>query len=338
MAKHWRIGVIGSTGRGNYGHGLDTAWQTIDSTEVVGVADDNPQGLAAAAKKLNVDQAFADYREMLDRLKPDIVAIGPRWVDQHRDMAIAAAERGMHIFMEKPFCRTLEEADEIVAACEQHNVKLAVGHPTRYSPKLQTIRRLIADGKLGQVLEYRGRGKEDRRGGGEDLWVLGTHVLDMVHAIAGKPVSCFARLNWQEHPVTREDVFDGPEGIGPLAGDEVQATFQMADGSVASFASTRNTGGNPSRYGLMIHGSKGILELLEAAMPSVKFLGDSSWSPGQTGRNGRTFHPPGSISRNRCRAPSTQPATHWPFVTFWNPSSRTGCHSATSTPHGTSPK
>ncbi len=283
MPKTYRVGVIGRTGRGNYGHGLDSAWLEIPETKIVAVADDDKTGLAAAAKRLNVSQAFADYRAMMDRAGLDIVAVCPRWLDQHRDMAVAAAERGIHVFMEKPFCRTLEEADQIIDACQRAHVKLAVAHPTRYSPKLQTIKRLIAGGKIGRVLEYRGRGKEDRRGGGEDLWVLGTHVMDMIRALAGHPSWCFARVTQDGKPVAANHVSDGAEGIGPLAGDAISAMYGMPDGSLAHFQSVRNMAGRPSRYGLQIHGSRGVIELLEGVLPSVKYLGDPSWSPGRSG-------------------------------------------------------
>ena len=73
------------------------------------VADADPNGLAAAAKRLEAEKAFRDFREMLDKVKPDIVSICPRWLDQHRDMVVAAAERGIHAYMEKPLCRTLRE-------------------------------------------------------------------------------------------------------------------------------------------------------------------------------------------------------------------------------------
>lgn len=285
MPDKWRIGVLGSTGRGNYGHGLDTAWSAIPNCEVVAIADDNAAGLKRTSEKLNVKLLYADYHDLLRNAKPDIVAICPRWVDQHADMAIAAAEHGIHIYTEKPLCRTLAEADAIVAACTARKVKLAVAHPTRYSPMIKTIRGLIEAGELGDVLEYRARGKEDRRGGGEDLWVLGTHVLDMIHAIAGQPEWCFARVNWQGHLATAADVFEGPEGIGPLTGDEVQATYGMPDGTRAYFSSKRNRGTRPGRYGLQIHGSRGILELIEGTLPSVKFLPDPTWQPGRSGKS-----------------------------------------------------
>ncbi|MDA1015382.1 MAG: Gfo/Idh/MocA family oxidoreductase [Planctomycetota bacterium] len=284
----YRIAVLGSTGRGNYGHGLDTAWSAIPQTEVVAVSDDNKIGLSAAAKKLKVERVFTDYRKLFDTVKPDIAAVCPRWVDQHRDMTLAAVERGIHVYMEKPFCRSPAEADEIVAASEKHKIKIAVAHPTRYSPTLETIKKLIADGAIGKVLEYRGRGKEDRRGGGEDLWVLGTHVMDMIRAIGGKPDWCYATLHQDGRPVTKADVVAGPEGIGPLAGNHVEAMYGMPDGSTAYFGSRQNKQGNPSRYALQIFGSKGIIELLEGILPSVKILQDASWSSGRSGKAWQT--------------------------------------------------
>lgn len=284
MRKTFRIGVIGRTKRGDYGHEVDQAWLGLPNVEIVAVADDNKDGLAEAAKRLKVKQAFGDYREMLDKVKPDIAAIAPRWVDQHRDMAVAAAERGIHVYMEKPFCRTLAEADEIVAAGERTHAKLAVAFPTRYSPKFAAAKKLIAEGKIGKVLEYRARGKEDVRGGGEDLWVLGSHLLDMIRALGGNPLSCFARVTQSGKPIARQDVAEGNEGIGPLAGDSVQAQFAMRDGSTAYFSSLRNAAGKPSRYGLQVLGTGGIIEILEGPMAPVEFLGDASWSPGRSGK------------------------------------------------------
>ncbi len=281
--KVYRVGVIGSTGRGNYGHALDKAWFDCPRTEIVAVADDDPQGLAKESERLSVEQTFADYHEMLANVELDIVAICPRWVDQHRDMAVAAAERGLHVLVEKPLCRTLAEADEIVAACEKTGAKLAIGHPTRYSPKLKTVQRLIAEGKIGRVLEYRARGKEDHRGGGLDLWVLGTHIMDMIRAIGGQPQWCFAKVSQNGKPVTRDEVYEGAEGFGALAGDAVHAMYGMPDGSTAYFSSLKDIGKASARYALQIYGSEGILEIKEGTMPPVKYLGDRTWSPGRSG-------------------------------------------------------
>ena len=284
MPISYRVAVIGRTGKGNYGHGLDTAWLAFPQTKIVAVADDNKDGLTKAAQRLKVEHTFTDYRKMIDSVKPDIVAICPRWIDQHHEMSMYAAERGIHIFMEKPFCRTLEEADEIVRQTEQTHAKLAVAHPTRYSPKLPTLRKLLKQGAIGEVLEYRARGKEDSRGGGLDLWVLGSHMLDLLHALAGQPLSCMAQVRQNGKAVTKADVFEGAEGIGLLAGDELHATFEMKDGSKAYFASKKDAKGNPSRYGMQIFGSKGVVDLVEGTMPKWSYLGDPAWSPLRSGK------------------------------------------------------
>jgi predicted dehydrogenase len=282
MPARYRIGVIGHTGKGEYGHGLDTVWLSVPACEVVAVADANEDGLASAIKRLGVPQGFADYRKMIDETRPDIVAICPRWLDQHRDMIVTVAQRGIHIFVEKPLCRTLEEADQIIAACEQNKVKLAVAHQTRYSPKLHVIRDMIESGKIGKVLEFRGRGKEDARGGGEDLWVLGSHIFNMMHHFGGEPNWCFASVMQENQPVTKTEVVKGNEGIGLLAGDAVTAIYGMNDGVTGYFGSIRNAG--PSkRFGLQILGSTGIIEILTGILPAVYYLPDPMWSPGRSG-------------------------------------------------------
>lgn len=282
----YRVAVIGDTKRGRYGHGLDTCWLSMAEVEIIGVSDPDPAGRAAAGKRLQTQRQFSDFRELLDETKPQIAAICPRWLDQHRDMFLECARRGIHVFMEKPMCRDLLEADQMVAAAEKHNVKLAMAHQTRYSPRLEMVRQLIADGAIGKILELRGRGKEDsRRGGGEDLWVLGSHIMNLIHTLGGEPESCFATVKESGQRVTREHVKPGNEGIGPLAGDNIFAQFEMPDGVTATFASQRAAGGRPSRFGLQIYGSKGIIEILSGYMPEVWILQDVAWSPGRGRKN-----------------------------------------------------
>lgn len=282
MAEKYRVAVIGHTGRGNYGHGLDTVWAELPNCELAAVADADEEGLKKAAARLKAPKAYSDYRKMLDEVKPQIVAIGPRWLDQHRDMVLAAAERGIHMYMEKPMCRSPKEADEMVKACEKKNVKLALAHQTRYSPKLQVIRDMIQDGKLGTILEFRARGKEDARGGSEDLWVLGSHVLNLVAHFGGEPRWCFGAVRQAGKPVRKEDVKAGPEGIGPLAGDNVTAMYGLDDGVTAYFGSRKDAAGG--RFALQIYGSQGVLEILTGHLPAVNFLPDPSWSPGRSGK------------------------------------------------------
>ena len=283
MSKKYRVAVIGRTNRGNYGHGLDKVWLSVDRAELVAVADEDEKGLKEATARLGVKAGYSDYREMLRQERPQIVSVAPRWLDCHHDMVLACAEYGASIFLEKPMCRTLAEADAMVEACERSHVKLAISHQTRYSPKIQVIKDLIAEGRLGRILEFCGRGKEDRRGGGEDLWVLGTHIFDLMRIFGGNALWCYARVTQDGRPVTRADVVDGAEGIGALAGDRVEAMYGMENGAGAYFSSHRNAAGRPTRFGLTIRGSKGLLETHTGPVPDVHLLEDSAWSPGRTG-------------------------------------------------------
>ncbi len=287
MAQY-RIAVIGHTGRGNYGHGIDRVWLEVPGCEIVAVADPDAKSREAAVERLSAQNkspdGHADYREMLTKVKADIVAVCPRHLDQHRDMIIAAVESGAHVYTEKPFCRSLEEADEIVAACEKHKRKLAIAHQTRVSPRLHVAKQMIDDGEIGDLLELRGRGKEDRRGGGEDLWVLGSHIFNLMHYFGGEPSSCTARVLWKGQPITKADVFDGPEGIGPLAGDNVAAMYEMPEGVMGYFNSVRGKGaGGESRFGLRIIGSTGQIDMGTGHLPPMYFLPDPLWSPGRSG-------------------------------------------------------
>lgn len=284
MAKTYRVGIIGSTGRGNYGHGVDVAFTKLDNVDIVAVADPDAAGREAAQQRTGAAAAFADYRRMLSESKPDIVAICPRWIDEHHEMLMAAAEAHCHVYMEKPFCRTLLECDDVVQALQMRHLKLGIAHISQYSPVLATVVELIRNGEIGEVLEIRGRGKEDRRGGGEDLWVLGSHVFGLMRSISGgHPTSCSAIVTSKGHPVTKSDVVEGAEGIGLLAGDRLEARYDFPGGVTGFFASRRGAAGSPTRFGLQIYGSKGIIEMQSGYLSPAWILRDSSWSPGRTG-------------------------------------------------------
>ena len=284
-AKPWRVAIIGHTGRGNYGHGLDTMWREVPGTEVVAVADADAVGLAAAQKKLGLARGFADCGRMLREVQPDLVAIGPRHVDQHRDLALAAIEAGVRgLYLEKPFCRTLAEADEIIAACDRRGAKLALAHRNRYHPALPVAARLVREGAIGRPLEYRLRGKEDARGGALDLWVLGSHLFNLAHFFAGAPQACSATLLQAGRPVVRADVGEGAEGVGPLAGNEVHARFDMADGLPAFFDSVQNAGTKEAGFGLQVVGTQGVLDLRIDEEPLVHLLAGSPFDPQRPAR------------------------------------------------------
>jgi predicted dehydrogenase len=190
--KTYRVGIIGSTGRGDYGHALDGVWSKVPGVQIVAVADADAQGREAAGKRLQVDKLYDDYRQMLAREKFDVVCVCPRWLDQREEMITAVAGAGCHIFCEKPFAVDAASADRMLAACRSAGVKVAVAHPQRATPGTREIQARLADGRLGKLLSWRACGKEDHRAGGEDMMVLGCHTFDLMSLLAGSPRWAFS--------------------------------------------------------------------------------------------------------------------------------------------------
>lgn len=286
----YKVAVIGHTGRGNFGHGLDTMWLNVPGVKIAAVADADAKGLENARKRLGEVPGYADYRQMLGEVRPDIVSIALRHVDQHLAMVLAATEAGAKgIYIEKPLCRTPGEADEIVAACAKAGTRLAIAHRNHYHPVLPVVRQMIADGVIGSVVEYRMRGKEDARGGAEDLWVLGSHLLDLLHAFEGPAVACAGQLYAKGLPAAASDVVAvGAEGLGRLAGDAVHARWEMASGVPAYFDSVRNQKAGENSFGLQILGTKGVIDFridtdplvqLRLGNPFRPIQGQSAWVP-----------------------------------------------------------
>lgn len=280
-----RVGVIGHTGRGNYGHGLDTLWLQLDQTQVVAMSDPDPQGLATAQKRLPGAHPFAEYRRMLEETRPDIAAICPRHADQHHAMILAAIENGVRgIYIEKPFVRTPAEADEVVRLCKEKGVSLAIAHRNRFHPALPVAADLLGSGAFGTPLEIRARGKEDQRGGGEDLWVLGSHVLNLGVFFGGNPLSCSASAYQAGKPAGPSEIYEGPEGLGPIVGDELHARFEMERRIPLFFDSKKNAGDRSAGFGLQVVCTGGILDLRIDTEPLIQVLKGNPFKPGQEAR------------------------------------------------------
>ena len=256
------VGVIGHTGQGNYGHGEDTVWLKIPQTKIVAVADADPKGLADAAQRLGGVKAYADYKVMLAEAKPDIAAICPRHIHEHRDMIVAAVETGVKgIYVEKPFVRTLSEADEIVKLCADKGVKLAIAHRNRYHPVIDVVKQLVASGEIGELKEVRVRGKQDHRGGGLDLWVLGGHGFNLATLFTGSAISCEATILVEGRPATKADVRPGDEGVGLIVGDEIHARYETRSGISLYFDSKKGTWTKGTPFGARLIGTKGVISL-----------------------------------------------------------------------------
>ena len=279
--KSYKACVIGHTGRGDYGHNLDMALLDQPGIELVAVADPDPAGRAKSATRLNVSKSYADYREMLEKERPQLVAVCPRFLDGHKQAILACAEYGAHVFCEKPLSPDLAEADSIVSTCEKHHIKLAMAMQTRYSPIWDRVRELIGSGQLGEVLEVRTRGKEDHRGGGEDLMVLGIHLMDIMRGLLGDAAWCFSRVSDRGENLNSSHIRQGAEGIGPLAGDRIDAMFGFNQSPVIGyFASSRpkDPADRNRRFCGWIYGTKGVIEIQHGWLAPTFWLGDPGWT------------------------------------------------------------
>ena len=243
LKKKYRAAAIGSTGRGDFGHGLDAALVQLPGVEFVAIADDNPAGLKEAGKRCGVAQLYTDYRRMLDTEQIDLVTIGMRHADRHEEVVVHCAEAGKHIYCEKPVAIDLASFDRMVEACDKQGVKLSVALPNRVSPAIQQALRMVREGRLGKLLSLRAQGKCDRRGGGEDLMVLGYHNLDLMCFFAGQPQWAFAQVLQGNSDATKDDAQPATEPIGPVAGDCVAAMFGFADQVHGYFDSHRDLQG-----------------------------------------------------------------------------------------------
>lgn len=275
-----RVGIIGATGRGGYGHSIDLSFGRIEEAEVVAVADADLVGAKKSQERTGAHSVYQDYREMLERERLDVVAICPRWCDQRLEMVLHAVEAGVKgILCEKPMAPTLAEADRIVAACEANGVRMAVAH-RRVSGYEIYAKDLLEQGVIGELRAMRGYGKGDHRAGAEDFAVLGTHILDSMRYFAGSEVAwAHGHVTQDGREVTPDDVREGAEGIGYFAGNGVNAYYAFENGVTATFESHPADRPGSRRFGLDLYGTKGIIALRDSPRGEMYLYPSGTWMP-----------------------------------------------------------
>ena len=273
-----RAAVIGATGRGDYGHGLDVIFNGLPGVDVVAVADHHEQGREKAKQRSGARRAYADYREMLEKEKPGLASIAPRWTEEHHAMAMAALEAGAHLIMEKPITTTPAEADEILALAAKKNLRVAVAHQMHLAPSIVMMKKAVDSGLIGDLLELRTWGKQDARAGGEDMMVLGTHLFDLMRLFAGDPAWCSARVLWRGKEIEKRDARQAGEKIGPVAGDDIHATFGFADSVIGSFTSRAKLRERSGHWGIELIGTRTSARILADISPRVYLMDETKWS------------------------------------------------------------
>ncbi len=162
--------------RAGRGHAL--AMAESDEFAVAAVCDLD-EGLAAkVAEEVGGAALYTDYGQMLEREKPDVVAVAtPN--DSHARLTVAAAEAGVGgVCCEKPMATSMAEGRAMLDACGEHGVRLIVAHQRRMGRPLLGMRRLIEDGAIGEPYLIRGSCAGD-------VLSDGTHLVDSIRWLAG---------------------------------------------------------------------------------------------------------------------------------------------------------
>ena len=175
-------------------------------------------------------------------------------------MLLAAIRSGAQIYSEKPLVASPVEADRVLAAADAAGVHIAVAHIGRAFAVLPRLKALIAAGKIGRLRRVHGFGKCDQRGGGQDLIVLGSHILDMMSYFAGEPAWAHAHIMQQGRDVAVDDIRPGDEGVGPIVGDSIVSHYAFHSGVMGEFESfVAQDGTGISYFTLLLEGTAGTI-------------------------------------------------------------------------------
>lgn len=142
-----KIGVIGS---GYWGPNLIRNFNSLRNASVVIVADKKPGRLDFVRQEFHGTKTTQDYRDIINDPAIDAVCIATP-VKTHKNISVEALNAGKHVFVEKPMASTIAEAEEMIAAANVNDRKLAVGHVFQFAPAVRAIKRLIEDGAIGKV-------------------------------------------------------------------------------------------------------------------------------------------------------------------------------------------
>jgi len=166
--------------------------------ELVGVCDVSSFVLAGLRKYARTP-CFDDYRKMIDQTRPDCVVVATPTAS-HADILRFAMERGIHVFMEKPFCLRLEDGREMVKTAAERGLVNQVGYHLRFVAAFQEAKRLLDAGAIGDVYHFtaetygpvvlRPKGstwRTKKSEGGGCLYDYASHAINLVNYLIGMP-------------------------------------------------------------------------------------------------------------------------------------------------------
>jgi len=199
----------------------------------------------------------------------------------HKEIALAAAEAGKHIFCEKPLSLTLKESKEMLDAVNEHNVLHMVCHNYRFAPAVQYAKQLIDEGRLGKIFHMRAtflqdwlmdpespltwRLQKDISGSGT-LGDLGIHIIDLARFLVGEFEEVVGMMDTfiKERPLgTMTDTLQlesKSDEYGEVTVDDAAAFLaKFENGAMGTFEVTRFAAGNRAGNRFEINGEKGSI-------------------------------------------------------------------------------
>ncbi|MDR0933423.1 MAG: Gfo/Idh/MocA family oxidoreductase [Victivallales bacterium] len=263
--KTYKVAIVKDTSKKMLGlHGLQTAFRGLPNVEICAFVDPNSEDIAERMAFVGAKKHYTSMRVMFEAEKPDIVILTSRHPEDHLEQIRMASEFNCHIYCEKSLVDDLEEGDEILRILAKSKVKLCMAHPVRYAEPYMAMNRMIKEGVIGTPVSFIARGKCDHRGGGEDMIVLGTHILDWLIHLFGQAENVYADITVNGKSANKADLTSSVEPIGPCIGDSIYAIFRFSGGICGSFETHRGLYdvkvGN-SQMGLTVMGTKGSLSL-----------------------------------------------------------------------------
>ncbi len=229
------------------------------------------------------EETETSWEKLVDRDDIDLIDIASP-TDTHRDIVVAAARAGKHVLCEKPMALNAAEAREMYEAVRAAGVKHLIGHNYRRVPAVRYARKLIDDGRIGDIYHWRGAYLQDwivdprfpltwhlRRevAGYGPHADLNSHSVDLARYLVGeiRTVSCTMATFIKERPLPaaeNEPAFEAAaaEGTGRVTVDDASfMVVEFASGALGSFEASRFASGRKNQNSFEIYGSKGSLRL-----------------------------------------------------------------------------
>jgi predicted dehydrogenase len=147
-SKSTRVGIIGTGGIARHQH--IPSYRNSPGYEIVAACDVNPDSVKAVTKDFCIPEAYSDYREMLGHAKLDLVSICTS-NDMHYAIAMAAIDKGLDVYCEKPLALTVAQAREMTEAARAKGICTGVNFSHRRTPAARLAKEILDTGALGDI-------------------------------------------------------------------------------------------------------------------------------------------------------------------------------------------